>query len=762
MINKVCFCGGSGIKRFLRFVWMKYIMKYLIFIIHFILGGSLSAESADSVVYEHRSYGHLKGAVYDEETDDPVAGVQILIKEAHRSTLTSGNGSFRMNRLPVGKYTLQTFRIGYREYRLWIQIHENDTLMLNIRLTDAPILGEGIIIEAQKSGVESQKAIEMAGERLRQNLGQTVAVTVSNEPGMDQRTMGPAPARPVLRGLSGDRLLILEDKGRTGDLSATSTDHAVVIDPITSDKIEVIRGPAALMYGPNTLGGVINVERGYIPSCLCDHAGGSFSSQFESVSRGYAAGGVFHHAWKSFTFKYDGSFRNAWDISTPIGRLKNTSITTYNASGGASVILPEGYIGASGSYYQSEYGVPGGFVGAHPNGVRIKLNRKHAESKIDWHFENPVFHHQEITYSFTNYFHQEFESNGSIGTQFSVLSYHLGWLNHLKTSERFKQTTLGVWSEYRSYVPGGYIFTPDTKELTLAGFAYSHIHFERWAIHSSLRVDYRTVRPSEKGLTKIGTIRNRSFGVVSGAVSVNYNLTDQLITGVNIMRSGRTPGIEELFSEGPHLASYSFEIGNPELKPESGIGLEYYIRYTGDRVKADFAVFRNRITNYIFPKNSGAVNIATGLPVYQFKGISSVIEGGEFSARVQLSETLQALAFVSYVRGTQNKSDQPLPAIPPLGWKTEWTKRVFGLNVSATARGAGNQNRVAEFEEPTKGYVLFDAAVHYSAQRGKLLHTVVLSAENIADTEYRRHLSRVRSIMPEPGRNVKLMYKVYF
>lgn len=741
---------------------MKHNMKFLILTIHLILAGSLSAESSDSAFYEHRSYGYLKGVVYDNETSETVAGVQILIKEAHRSTITSHDGSFRVNRMPAGKYTIRTFRIGYREYRSWIQIPENDTLDLNIRLTNAPILGEGIIIEAHNSGVESQKAIEMAGEKLRQNLGQTIAVTVSNEPGMDQRTMGPAPARPVLRGLSGDRLLILEDKGRTGDLSATSTDHAVVIDPITSDKIEVIRGPAALMYGPNTLGGVINVERGYIPSCLCDHAGGSFSSQLESVSRGYAAGGVFHHAWKSLSFKYDGSIRNANDISTPAGRLKNTSIMTYNASGGASVILPDGYIGASGSYYQSEYGVPGGFVGAHPKGVRIKLNRKHAESKLDWHFDHPLYHHQELSYAFTNYFHQEFESNGSIGTQFSVLSYHLGWLNHLKTSERFKQTTLGVWSEYRSYVPGGYIFTPDTKELTLAGFAYSHIHFDRWAFHSSLRADYRTVRPSEKGLTKIGTIRNRSFAIVSGAVSVNYSLTDQLITGVNIMRSGRTPGIEELFSEGPHLASYSFEVGNPELKPETGLGIEYYIRYADDRVKTDIAVFRNGITNYIFPKNTGAVNIATSLPVYQYEGISSVIGGGEFSARVQLSETLRAMAFVSYVRGTQNKSDRPLPAIPPLSWKTEWTKRVFGLNVSAIARGAGHQKRVAEFEEPTKGYVLFDAAVHYSAQHGKQLHTVVLSAENIADTEYRRHLSRVRSIMPEPGRNVKILYKVFF
>ncbi len=736
-------------------------MKHLIVFIYFIAAGTLAAETVDSVVHSHRSYGYLRGVVYDEDTQEPVAGVQILLKEAHRSTITNDDGAFAMKGIPSGKYTLKTFRIGYREYRSWVIISENDTLYLSLALKSAPIIGNGIIIEAMKNGVESQKAVELAGEKLRQNLGQTIAVTVANEPGMDQRSMGPAPARPVLRGLSGDRLLILEDKGRTGDLSATSADHAVVIDPITSDKIEVIRGPAALMYGPNTLGGVINVERGYIPSCLCDHAGGSFSSQVESVSRGYAAGGMWHHAWNSLAFKYDGSYRNAGDISTPDGQLKNTAITTYNASAGASFILPDGYFGAAGSYYQSEYGIPGGFVGAHPNGVLIKLNRQHAEAKFDWHFDHPAFHHQELTYAFTNYFHQEFESNGSIGTQFSVLSYHLGWMNHLKTDAHIKQATFGIWSEYRSYVPGGYIFTPDTKELTVAGFAYSHLHFNQWAFHASIRLDYRTVRPSETGMTKIGTIRSRSFDILSGAVSVNYNVTPLWITGVTVMRSGRMPGIEELFSEGPHLAAYSFEVGNPELKPEKGIGLEYYIRYTGENIKTDVAVFRNEILRYIFPRNTGTYNIATYLPVYQYSGNHSVIEGGELNARVLFSETFQTQALISYVRGTQVNRNRPLPAIPPLNWKTEWTKRLYRVNLSMIARGALKQNRVAEFEQPTKGYILYDAAAHYSVQHRKVLHTIVLTAENIADTKYRRHLSRVRSIMPEPGRNIKLLYKVF-
>lgn len=706
--------------------------------------------------------GHLTGKVVDAETGEPVGWTQILVKEAHRSTISREDGSFQLVNVPSGRYVVSTFRIGYKQTFQPVEIKPHDTVAITIRITIAPLTGNEIVIEDAMQSDKKDIVLEMSGKKLRQNLGKTVAETVAGEPGMDQRTMGPAPARPVLRGLSGDRLLILEDGGRTGDLSATSTDHAVVIDPITSERIEVIRGPATLLFGSNTLGGVVNVERGYVPSASPEDFHGNVSGQGETVNRGYSAGIVLTGPYRNIGWRVDGSARDARDISTPAGNLNNTGIQTFNGSAGASYFWEWGFAGAAGSYYQSEYGIPGGFVGAHPNGVKIKLDRTHFEGKLDVHFDGGRFERSELRYGYSKYFHREFESNGSIGTQFSVLNYELTWLTRVRPFWKFGQGEFGVWTEYRDYVPGGFIFTPDTKEWTLAAFVYEKATFGNWKWEGSLRVDHRRVRPSVEELTDIGLIRDRSYTIASGATSLAYRFGEHFESGASIMRSARAPGIEELYSQGPHLAAYSFEVGNPDLRSEHGWGLEGFAKWRRDQTELELAIFRNDIRDYIFPRNTGAINIATQLPIYQYAGQHAVMTGGEFKWNQQLPWSLSVSATASYVRGELADSSQPLPTMPPLAGKIEIKKQVSNLTMSTLLRAADKQDRVARFEDPTDGYVVFDASLQYHRQHKNLLHTWTLSVENIGDSEYRRHLSRVRSIMPEPGRNIKLLYKVFF
>lgn len=706
--------------------------------------------------------GHLTGRVVDTETGEPVGWTQILVKEAHRSTISRDDGTFVLPNVPVGRYVLSTFRIGYKQTLQPIEIKANDTLTITIRIAAAPLTGNEIVIEDAMQSDKKDIVLEMSGKKLRQNLGKTVAETVAGEPGMDQRSMGPAPARPVLRGLSGDRLLILEDGGRTGDLSASSADHAVVIDPITSERIEVIRGPATLLYGSNTLGGVVNVERGYVPSAALEGFHGNVSGQGETVNKGYSAGAVLTGPYRKIGWRLDLSARDARDISTPAGNLKNTGIQTINGSAGASYFWDWGFAGAAGSYYQSEYGIPGGFVGAHPNGVKIKLDRTHFEGKLDVHFEGGRFERTELRYGYSKYFHREFESNGSVGTQFSVLNYDLTWLTHLRPFWKLGKGEIGVWTEYRDYVPGGFIFTPDTKEWTMAAFAYEKATLGNWKWEGSLRLDHRRVDPSVEEITDIGLIRKRSYTIVSGATSLAYRFGEHVESGVSVMRSARAPGIEELYSQGPHLAAYSFEVGNPDLQSEHGWGLEWFGKWRSDKTEIDLSIFRNDIRDYIFPRNSGAIHIATQLPIYQYHGQHAIMTGGEFKWNQQLPWSSSLSVTASYVRGELADSSRPLPTMPPLAGKVEVKKQISNLTLSAFVRAADGQDRVDRFEDPTDGYVVVDASLQYHRQHKNLLHTWVLSVENIGDTEYRRHLSRVRSIMPEPGRNIKLLYKVFF
>ena len=288
--------------------------------------------------------GALWGRVVDAADNKPVAGVQILLDEVHRSGMTHADGHFFLPALPLGSFNLQTFRIGYQNIRQHVHINVCDTIKITITLKESPLAMQAILVsDNRESGLQAAMEdpdFNLEGRRLRQQLGRTIAETLADEPGLDKRSMGPAPARPILRGMGGERLLVLEDRQRIGDLSATSADHAVVVEPMTAERIEVLRGPDALLYGPNTLGGVINVARGYIPTTHLDHIHGTATYQGESVNRGHAGGVAITSPLGPLSARLDASARSAEDIDTPAGRLKNSSLQTLNGSVGLSLVKP--------------------------------------------------------------------------------------------------------------------------------------------------------------------------------------------------------------------------------------------------------------------------------------------------------------------------------------------------------------------------------------------------------------------------------------
>ena len=593
-------------------------------------------------------------------------------------------------------------------------------------------------------------------------LGRTIAETLVNEPGIDQRTMGPAPARPVLRGLSGDRLLVLEDGERTGDLSATSADHAVVIEPMTAERVEVIRGPEALLYGSNTIGGVINVDRGYVPTTNLDHWHGTVSYQGESVNNGHSSGIKVNLPAGPFSMHVDASMRNTQDIKTPKKKLLNTSIITNNASLGMSIVRPWGLLGVAGSLYDSEYGIPGGFIGAHKSGVDVELNRRHFEAKSEFYFQNDWIKRVNARYNFSRYYHLEREANGIPGIEFGVLNYNFSLMARLKDHPHFKNGEVGLWSEYRDFAAGVYAFTPQAVEKKIAGFAFQEFILGRFGIKAALRYDVLQVIPQqEKYDKKIGYIQNRNFSDFSGSFAAIYEINRHLHYGTTVMKSFRSPGIEELYSRGPHLAAYSFEIGNPSLGKEQGIGIETFLHFEGQPGNAQIALFRNNISGYVFPKNTGQLDYSTLLPVYQYSGSNVIIEGCELAFELLPWQFIAFSGSMSYVYGEMD-SGEAMPLMPPLHGKLDvqllWNQTTIGFR----ARAADEQTRLGRFEEYTAGFTVYDLMGQYLLNVGHYLSSINLTIENITNQEYRKHLSRVKAVMPEPGRNVKLLFRIYF
>lgn len=711
-------------------------------------------------------HGMLVGTILERSSEAPVGWAQVLVVEANRSTMADESAFFEFRNLIAGSYTLRIYRIGYEPFEGRVRVSDGDTLSIQVFLTDSPIETGSIVVEGEKgsgAGPSGEAFLTVEGSALRRKLGLTIAETIAGEPGVAMRSMGPAPARPVLRGLSGDRLLVLEDGGRTGDLSATSADHAVVIEPLTARRIEIIRGPAALAYGPNTLGGVVNVVHQLIPSSRPDNLHLDFSFLGESVNRALSTGLTAVAPVGALVLNVEGSLRETQDMNTPDGSLRNSSISTYNASVGASRIGLHGYGGLAATYYQSEYGIPGGFVGAHPEGVTVRLDRMQLIARGEYAGHAPLIQRLEGNARFSRYFHQEFESSGTLGVEFGVLTYNTTILAHMKPRGLIRTGAFGLSGEFRHFVTGGLYFTPTTREATAAAFVYQEASTGRLDLAAGLRYDVRYVTPEEQRESDlIGRIRTRSFDGLSASLDGTWRQTRHLALGATVMYSLRLPVIEELFSEGPHLAAYSFEVGNPDLKAERGYGAEVSLTYTGSDAKGTLTLFRNLIDGYIYPRNTGELNYRTLLPIYQFSGQDAVMSGGELMAEWRLNRHISAGGNVSFVRGSLRALDLPLPWMPPVTGKVSIRYDRNPLGISIGLRAAGKQTRTGEFEDPTDRFRVIELGVQYHLTTSGFLHTIDLGVANVFNTTYRDHLSRVKAVMPEPGRNVRLLYKIYF
>ena len=728
---------------------------FIIFLIHTVEGASFAGDTS------------ISGQVIDAETGTPLVDVHVsLLRTAEGAPLfrTSRTGEFRFDEIVQGTYTLRFERVGYETLDQEIVVNADSTAM-TVKLKRSPLqLGEVVVTPGDEEHTHFEKTtdLNLSAQELDQQMGATIAETLSGEVGIAQRTMGRAAARPVIRGMGGDRLLILEDGGRTGDKSASAADHAVAIDPTTATNIEITRGPASLIYGSSALGGVVNVKREIIPQTLPHRPTMNLTFQGESVNSGLTGTTGFTIPIGDLAWRLELNRRHTDDTHTPIGVLENTSLSQTNFSTGVSMVKDWGHFGISGGSYRSDYGIPGSPEG-HIQGVTIDLDRQRYEGNFEYGFQQSFLEKLKLHSTYTRYQHQEIESNNTLGVEFGLLTYNLSALAYMHGD-----AVAGIWGEYRDHATGGFYWTPHTREMSLAGFYFKQKRLnDDLTLQGAIRYDVRRVEPFEDGaVTRAGAVQQRDFGGVSSAVSGIYHWDDHLETGATLMKTFRTPGIEELFSDGPHLASYSYEIGNAELGSEDGFGTEAFLRYSAERVKLNLTVFRNQIFSYLIPTNTGEKEWGSGaagwLWIYQYRGQDAVLDGAEFSVDAEIVSRLQAQVRMSYVRGTLADSESPLERIPPLNGKVALRYVTRPLKVHFTARLSDGQYRLSEFEEATDGYIVYDVGFQLAFLVWQLQHQAVVTVENIFDTEYRQHLSRIKSVMPEPGRNMKLLYRLNF
>ncbi|HWP03020.1 MAG TPA: TonB-dependent receptor [Gemmatimonadaceae bacterium] len=729
------------------------------------------------------------GRVLSARDQRPVQAT-VRVQGTHLQQVANAEGRFVLAHVPPGSRRLWVSAIGYRAYVRDVELAPGDTAHLTVLLEESVFQLQEVVVATGSFGERTLRETlsptsVVAAASLDRQLDATLSATLRREPGVASGSLSATTAQPVLRGLSGDRVVILQDGLRPGDLASTSLDHAVTIDPLNARSIEVVRGPMSLLYGSSALSGAINLVRDEIPAHRPDGIHGALTAQLSSVNRGAAAGGYFVKGVGPLVVRGEGTLRTAGDTRTPVGPLPNTQTTTLDFATATSYVGHSGHGGISYRFYDNEYGIPGGYVGGHPEGVDVAMQRHTLRASAEVHRESGRWESLEANVGATAYRHTEFEPSGAAGTRFrqsyltaNAKARHRGLFGATRGA-------IGLDLRLRDIRTGGTLRTPSTSDYGVALYAVQEYGSGPLRFQAGLRYDHSHYEPEEEGVIFVGgqqvPIRPRSFASFSGSTGVLVDVGRHLQVGASVARAYRTPDFIELYSDGPHLADNSYTVGDPSLKAESGLGVDVFARFERSRVRAEVAFFSNLLRDYVFPSSRGRAIIGRqgGRPLFQYTNESARFAGAEGSITINLGRHLLLESTASYVaaRFTSDRAPIPVieppdttfvqasrfpPFIPPAFGNVELRYERPSYFAGGGLRWAAAQDRLGDFETRTEGYAVADIHAGARVLAGGRLHTITVRVDNLTDAVYRDHLSRIKEIMPQPGRSLSLLYRMSF
>lgn len=756
-------------------------------------GGAAAQSAQPSTQKSFQQSSELKGKVVDAITHDPVAFAYLHLEEINRTALTDSDGGFLFSSLPQGTFTLTIHRIGYKDASWQITLLSSATAEVMLSIYPETLQGDEVTVTGTSlsSGANVEGVSrKVTGNELRTSLGGTLAETLRRQPGVDQRTMGGAPARPVIRGVGGERVVILKDGVQSGDVSAQSADHAVSMDPISADEIEIARGASALIYSSNAVGGVVNMVQNLIPTTIPQKLTGIGSLQSKTADESVAGALKLFVPMGIWSLHTDWSARSGGDVQTPIGKLQNSGYSTRTGSlggggtvigaqvtnlmkamlpsAGLSLIRPWGYAGISNTLYASHYGIPPDPQGGHPNGVNIEMQKWQVIGRTERILHHSFWTLAEGRFSHTQYQHKELESSGFIGTEYGqvVVDAKLQ-LRHRPYGPHWKDGIAGLSIGFKDFAVRG-AGTPDSRALSTAFFSVEKMSFKNVDLEFGVRAGFDVLQPEQPDPdSRIGNVRSRQFLTLASAATAIWRVSETISLGSTLMKTVRAPGIEELFSEGPHLAAYSFEIGNPDLNPEKGISAEGFITFDSEPVRVELTAYSTWFSEYLYARNTGQINYRyPSLFDYQYSSTRAWIRGIEWIVESELSRSFTLRTSGAFILGERKDdlSNQfiPLPMIPPAsaGVDLEWKHQSWTFETGIEAKAT--QDRLGDFETRTPGYVLWNSVAQYQFMAGGTLHTFTLRARNLTNRTAYSHLSRIKDISPEAGFDLAFLYRLYF
>lgn len=637
----------------------------------------------------------------------------------------------------------------------------------------------------------AQASISLKDEELARKKQGSIGATLANEPGIHQSSFGIAASRPVIHGLSGPRVKVTEDRIDTLDVSVSSADHATTIEPFIAERIEVLKGPSTLLYGSGAIGGVVNIQTGRIPSSVPDKAfSGAFETRVSNNSQQKVNALKLNGGKGSIAWHIDGFIRDADNYEIPSfaessalrataapdtteppvkGELSGSYNDLKGGAVGFSYINNRGFIGLVISRLEALYGLPGGH-GEHDDhddvhGATPWLDMKQTRLDIAAGLENPFagFSNLNFRLGANNYEHTEFEPSGEAGTRFDndALEARIevkheeffGWLG-----------AIGLQYNDRDFgAVGEEAFVPAVKTRSAGLFWVAEKPFDRFDVETGLRIDTLTHKPSDNDQHDS---RHNAFSAALGAViplSLNWSASLQSDF------SSRAPTAEELFSNGPHLTTQSYEQGDANLDEEQALGLSGTLKYTTDNYQFETSIYRIAFKDYIYSANSGQT--IDQLPVFQYRQSDATFVGLEAQASAPIKEWDSGELSINAMFDTLSaeldiSGNDSIPRIPATRWGLSiagrWYLASNTLNVNINYVRTSEQNDVADFEFTTSAYNDLRADISFDMQFNDTQLSLFINGRNLTDDEQRHHASFIKDFAPAPGRTLEAGLRLSF
>lgn len=629
-------------------------------------------------------------------------------------------------------------------------------------------------------------------------------------PGVSATSFAPGSSRPVLRGQQGERVRVLIDGVGTSDVSNTSVDHATTIDPITVERIEVLRGPAVLLYGSQAIGGAVNVIDKRIPTRMPDEAFhiDAFGGIDSATNMRTGAASVDVGIGSNLVFHLDGSWRESDDIDIAgfqvaealradlladaaeeqaegaieeaeelreaagvRGTVPNSAAESWTVNAGLGLILGQSTFGASVGYYDSSYGVPTRPGAGHHHGeegeseaageeegeelVTIGLEQFRADFKGDIYLGEGTFERLKLRVGFSDYTHTEFEGD-EVGTVFDSTSVEAR-AELVQNAEGMLRGSTGLQYTHRDFfAEGAEAYVPPNLTDQVAIFTLQELGTGPFQLEAAARAEFTKVKAQTLGI-------ENDYDTFSGALGVVYEGIEGVRLGLNGSRAERAPSAEELFSDGPHIATQAFEIGDPDLRTERAWGVEAYARGTIGEGTFNFTIFKQWFDNYIFLEETGAEE--DDLPVFQYLQQDADFFGIEADFSYPVVDT-GAFRLLTDLRASHIEAElgdgTAVPRIPPLSLLGALEAQTDAFDVRGEVQWFDKQDRVTAFETPTDSFTLVNALVAWRPLAENRNVTVQLAADNIFDVNGRRHASFTKDFVPLIGRNFRASVRLSF